>query len=136
VSLRFTATGATKFVPGPYQGVLVMIERKYKLGEKDGKKEERPYHRWIFEVLTDGYEGMTLSVLTSTSFGVGPAGPAKGRRYAEAILGRELATGEQFTPEDLYNKPVTLHIDNETTGRGTFARIVEITRASGTDEAA
>jgi hypothetical protein len=136
VTLRFTATGATKFVPGPYQGVLVMIERKYKQVEKDGTKEERPYHRWIFEVLTEGYEGMTLSALTSTSFGVGPAGPAKGRRYAEVILGRELHTGEQFTPEDLYNKPVTLHIDNETTGRGTFARIIQIAPASGADEAA
>jgi hypothetical protein len=130
MTLSFTATGATKFVPGPYEGVLVNIERKYKLVEdKDGEKEDRPYLRWIFELLEDGFEGKTLSVLTSTSFGVGPAGPSKGRRYAEAILGRELEIGENFSPEDLYNKPVVLHVDNEKTGRGTFARIVEITPA-------
>jgi hypothetical protein len=117
-------------VPGPYLGQLVKIEKKFKLVEKDGEREDRPYYRWIYEILEEGFEGQTLSVLTSTSFGVGPAGPAKARRYAEAILRRPLEVGETFTPEDLYNKLVTLHIDNETTGRGTFARIVEITPAT------
>src|SRR5215210_7400329 len=131
MSLSFTATGATKYVPGPYQGQLVKIEKKHKIVEtEDGEREDRPYLRWIFEILAEGFEGKTLSVLSSTSFGVGPAGPAKARRYAEAILGRPLEIGETFTAEDLYNKPVTLHIDNETTGRGTFARIVEITPAA------
>jgi hypothetical protein len=130
MTLSFTATGATKYVPGPYLGQLVKIEEKFKLVENDGEREDRPYYRWIYEILEKGFEGQTLSVLTSTSFGVGPAGPAKARRYAEAILGRPLEIGETFTPEDLYNKPVTLHIDNETTGRGTFARIVEITPAA------
>jgi hypothetical protein len=129
MTLSFTATGATKYVPGPYLGQLVKIEEKFKLVENDGEREDRPYYRWIYEILEKGFEGQTLSVLTSTSFGVGPAGPAKARRYAEAILGRPLEIGETFTPEDLHNKPVTLHIDNETTGRGTFARIVEITPA-------
>jgi hypothetical protein len=136
VSLSFTVTGATKFVPGPYEGMLVNIEKKYKLvDDKDGEKEDRPYLRWIFEILEDGFEGKTLSVLTSTSFGVGPAGPSKGRRYAEAILGRELEIGENFTPEDLYDKAVVLYVDNEKTGRGTFARIVEISPASTKAEA-
>jgi hypothetical protein len=137
VSLRFTATGATKFVPGPYQGQLVKIEKKYKFVENEaGEREDRPYLRWIFELTEEGYEGNTLSVLSSTSFGVGPAGPAKGRRFAEAILGRELSIGENFTPEDLYERPVTLHVDSEQTGRGTFARIVEVSPASGAGEAA
>jgi hypothetical protein len=126
--MSFTATGATKFVPGPYTGELVNIEKKFKQVENEGgEREDRPYLRWIFEVLDEDVQGQSLSVLTSTSFGVGPAGKAKGRRYAEAILGRELEMGENFTPDDLYDKPVTLHIDNEKTGRGTFARIVEIT---------
>jgi hypothetical protein len=128
-TLEFTATGATKFVPGPYRGRLVKIEKKYKLVEKDGEKEDRPYHRWIFETDEPGCEGMSLSLLSSTSFGVGPGGPAKGRRIAEAILGRELEIGEKFTAEDLYDKPVTLHIDNEKSARGTFPRIVEVTEA-------
>ncbi|HZB11148.1 MAG TPA: hypothetical protein VE525_18760 [Rubrobacter sp.] len=130
MSLSFTATGATKYVPGPYQGQLVKIEQKHKFIENEaGEREDRPYLRWIFEILDEGCEGNTLSVLSSTSFGVGPAGPAKARRYAEAILGRELSIGENFNAEDLYDKPVTLHVDNEKTGRGTFAKIVEITPA-------
>lgn len=134
MTLSFTATGATKYVPGPYTGQLVNIEEKYKIVEnEDGEREDRPYLRWIFEILDDGFEGKTLSVLSSTSFGVGPAGPAKARRYAEAILGRELAIGENFSAENLYDKPVTLHVDNEKTGRGTFARIVEITPKADED---
>jgi hypothetical protein len=132
VTLSFTATGATKYVPGPYPGQLVKIEKKYKIVENEGgEREERPYLRWIFEILDEGFEGKTLSVLSSTSFGVGPAGPAKARRYAEAILGRELSIGENLNAEDLYDKPVTLHVDNEKTGRGTFARIVEISPKAG-----
>src|SRR5215216_2178865 len=131
MTLSFTATGATKYVPGPYLGQLVKIEKKFKLVEKDGEHEDRPYYRWIYEILEKGFEDKTLSVLTSTSFGVGPAGPAKARRYAEAILGRELSIGENLNAEDLYDKPVTLHVDNEKTGRGTFARIVEISPKAG-----
>jgi hypothetical protein len=135
MSLSFTATGATKYVPGPYQGQLVKIEKKYKIVENEGgEREDHPYLRWTFEILDEGFEGKTLSVLSSTSFGVGPAGPAKARRYAEAILGRELGIGENFSAEDLYNKPVTLHVDNEKTGHGTFARIVEISPEVDVDD--
>jgi hypothetical protein len=128
MGLSFTASGATKFVPGPYEGCLVKIEKKHKVVENEGgEREDRPYLRWIFEVLEEGFEGKTLSVLSSTSFGVGPGGPSKGRGFAEAILGRELTVGEQFSAEDLYEKPVILHVDNEKGSRGTFARIVDLT---------
>jgi hypothetical protein len=134
MTLSFTATGATKYVPGPYTGQLVKIEKKYKIAEnEDGESEDRPYLRWIFEILDEGFEGKTLSTLSSISFGVGPAGPAKARRYAEAILGRELSIGENFNAEDLYDKPVTLVVDDEETGRGTFARIVEISPKADED---
>jgi hypothetical protein len=129
VTQSFTATGATKFVPGPYKGQLVKIEKKYKVVETDGEREDRPYLRWIFEILEEGFEGKTLSLLSSTSFGVGPTGPSKGRRIAEAILGRELEIGETFTEDQLKSRQVTLHVDNEKTGRGTFARIVDFTPA-------
>jgi hypothetical protein len=134
-ALSFTATGATKFAPGPYAGRLVKIEKKHKIIENEGgEKGERPYLRWIFEVLREGSEGKTLSVLSSsTSFSVGPGGPAKVWRFAEAILGRELEIGETFTPEDLYGKPVTLHVDNEKSGRGTYPRNIELTAASNLD---
>ena len=135
MGLSFTATGETKFPPGPYRGRLVSLEKKLKMITKDdGAKEDRPYLRWIFAVDEEGFEGKTLSLLTSTSFGVGPAGPARGRRIVEAIFGRELEIGEKFTDADLYEKPVTLHVDNEKTNRGTFARIVDVTSADDHDE--
>ena len=135
MTLRFTATGASQYVPGPYTGALVSIEKKYKVVENEvDEREDRAYLRWVFEILDEGFEGKTLSVLSSTSFGVGPAGPAKARRYAEAILGRELEIGEDFSAEDLYDKPVILHVDNERTGRGTFARIVEISAKAEANE--
>src|SRR5215216_5648890 len=128
MTLSFTATGATKYVPGPYTGQLVNIEKKYKIVEnEDREREDRPYLRWIFEILEEGFEGKTLSVLSSVSFGVGPGGPSKARGFAEAILDRELDIGEKFTNEDLYGKTCIVHIDNEQTGRGTFAKIVQVT---------
>ena len=39
MTLSFTATGATKYVPGPYLGQLVKIEKKFKLVEKDGERD-------------------------------------------------------------------------------------------------
>lgn len=133
MSLSFTATGATKYVPGPYLAHLVKIEKKFKLVEKEnGEKEDRPYLRWIFELDKQGYEGLSLSVLSGTSFGFDTSGhPAKARRFAEAIFGRPLELGENFTDTDLYDKPVVLHVDNEKTGRGTFARIVELSPSEG-----
>jgi hypothetical protein len=132
MSLSFTATGATKYVPGPYLAHLVKIEKKFKLVEKeDGAKEDRPYLRWIFELDKEGYEGQSLSVLSGTSFGFDTSGhPAKARRFAEAILGRPLDLGENFSDADLYDKPVVLHVDNEKTSRGTFAKVTEITAAT------
>lgn len=135
MTMSFTATGATKFNPGPYRGRLVSLEKRYKMVTKDdGEKEDRPYLRWIFAIEDEGFEGKTLSLLSSTSFGIGPAGPAKGRRIVEAIFGRELDIGEEFTDADLFEKPVTLHVDNEKTNRGTFARIVDFTSADDLDE--
>ncbi len=135
-TLTFRASGATSFVPGPYQAELVKIERKYKVVTNDeGEREDRPYLRWIFAIKESGYEEKTLSVLSSTSFGVGPTGPSKARRFAEAILGRELDFGEEFTADDLYGKPCIVHVDNERTSRGTFARIVEVEAATDTKKA-
>src|SRR5215212_4098609 len=46
MTLSFTATGATKYVCGPYTGQLVKIEKKYKIIENEGgEREDRPYLR-------------------------------------------------------------------------------------------
>jgi hypothetical protein len=130
MGLSFTATGATKITPGAHPGRLVTIEKKYKIVENEGGgREDRPYLRWVFELSEKDFEGKTLSVLSSTSFGVGPGGPSKGRRFAEAILQRELSIGETFEADDLHDKPVILHVDHEQTRRGSFPRIVEVTPA-------
>jgi hypothetical protein len=130
MGLSFTATGATSINPGPHPGRLVSLEKKYKIVQNEGgEREDRPFLRWVFELSEKDFQGKTLSVLSSTSFGVGPGGPSKGRRFAEAILQRELAIGESFEAEDLYDKPVILHVDHEQTRLGTFPRIVEVTAA-------
>jgi len=136
MTMSFTATGATKFIPGPYRGRLASLEKKFKMITKDdGAKEDRPYLRWIFAIEDEGFEGKTLSLLSSTSFGFSPAGdPAKGRRIVEALLGRELEIGEKFTDGDLLEKPITLHVDNEKSSRGTFAQIVDFAPADDLDE--
>jgi hypothetical protein len=135
MSLSFTATGQSKFTPGPYPGHLVKLEKKFKITENEiAEREERPYLRWIFAVDHDGLQHQSLSVLSSTSFGMGPSGPSKGRRFAEAILGRELKIGENFTPEDLYDRRCVLHVDLEKTGRGVFPRIVDVTPFSQESE--
>jgi hypothetical protein len=135
VSLSFQATGPTKIAPGPYRGRLVSMQKKYKVTENEiGEREDRSYLRWVFAVSEKGYENQSLSVLSSTSFGIGPGGPSKARGFAQAMLGRELREGEQFTADDLYDRPVVLHVDNEKTARGTFARIVGLTPVQNKDE--
>jgi hypothetical protein len=72
-----------------------------------------------------------LTSLSGASFGYKINGePAKARVYAQALLDRELENGEKFNEDDLLGCEVTLHVDNEETQRGTFARIVAVLPAS------
>jgi hypothetical protein len=143
--LTFEATGASAFNPGPYRGRLVALDQRYKQrekpvydperGEKVVKKVDDPYLVWTFQILNEGYEHKTLTSLSGSSFGYKINGePAKARVYAQALLGRELEAGEKFNEDDLLGCEVTLHVDNERTERGTFARIVAVVPASDEDD--
>jgi hypothetical protein len=136
-TLAFEATGSSSFQPGPYKGRLVNIVRKFKqrekpvfdpeIGEKVVKRVDDPYLIWTWEILEDGYEHKTLTSVSGASFGFKLNGePAKARGYANALMGRDLENGEKFTSEDLLGLEATLHIDNEKTDRGEFARVVEV----------
>jgi hypothetical protein len=140
-ALSFEATGSSAFEPGPYRGRLVDITRKFKqrekpvfdpeVGEKVMKKVDDPYLVWTWEILEEGYEHKTLTSLSGASFGYKLNGePAKARGYANALRNKPLENGEKFTSDDLIGNEATLHIDNEKTERGTFARVVEVTPAA------
>ena len=89
---------------------------------------------WIWEILAEGYEHKTLTSVSGASFGFKLNGdPAKARVYAQALMGRDLENGEEFTSDDLIGLEAILQIDNEKTDRGEFARVVEVTPL--TDEA-
>jgi len=141
-TLSFEATGASAFQPGPYKGHLVRIDKKLKQrekpvydpdkGEKIMRKVDDPYLIWTWEILEEGYEHKTLTSVSGASFGFKLNGePAKARAYAQALMGRELENGEKFTSDDLLGLEATLHIDNEKTDRGEFARVVAVVPADG-----
>ena len=141
-SLSFEATGASSFQPGPYRGRLVSIDQKFKqrekpifdpeVGQKVMRQVDDPYLIWTFEILEEGYERKTLTSVSGTSMGFKLNGePAKARVYAQALMGRDIENGEKFTSDDLLGREATLHIDNETTPRGEFARVVTVVPADG-----
>jgi hypothetical protein len=139
-TLSFEATGASAFKPGPYKGRLVRIDKKFKQrekpvydpdkGEKVMRKVDDPFLLWTWQLLEEGYENKTLTSVSGSSFGFKLNGePAKARAYAQALLDRDLENGEKFTSDDLLGQEATLHIDNEKTDRGEFARVVAVVSA-------
>ena len=84
---------------------------------------------WYFAIDEEGYEDVTLTAISSCSFGP----KSKPRSWANAILRRKLGDHEKFNEDDLKNKPVMLSIENEETDRGTFARITGLSPVRGRD---
>jgi len=121
MSLEFEATAGVQWEPGVYEGHLIKIEKRYKIfTAEDGTTEDRAFLIWVFGVdEEEGFENVTITAVSSTSFGP----KSKARSWANAILRRELADGERFGAEDLYNRPVLLNITLRTKERGTFAEV-------------
>jgi hypothetical protein len=118
--LEFEATGGVEWEPGPYEGCLLKIEKRFKMfTAEDGSTEDRNFLIWHFAIDEEGYENVTLTAVSSTSFGP----KSKARAWANAILRRELEDGEKFTEDDLKNKPVVLNIVLKNKDRGTFAEV-------------
>ena len=127
-------TGSISFEPGPYEGHLIKMEQRSKQfvnKDEDGTevKEYRSFYIWNFGIDEEGCEDVTLTAISSCSFGP----KSKPRSWANAILRRKLGDHEKFNEDDLKNKPVMLSIEHEETDRGTFARITGLSPVRGRD---
>jgi hypothetical protein len=121
MSLEFEVTGGVAWEPGIYEGYLLKIEKRFKMfTNEDGSTEDRSFLLWTFALNEEGFEGATLTAVSSTSFGP----KSKARGWASAILRRELEDGERIREDDLKGKPVMLSVGLEDKGsKGTFAKI-------------
>lgn len=119
MSVSFTATDTPDYEAGIYRARLVGLETAEGsvLDEKTGRP--RPYIKWTFELLEEGYEGRTIRGNSSTNFGP----QAKPRAWAEALLQRTIAAGEQVDEDDLLGKECDLMVTLEETDRGVFAKV-------------
>ncbi len=89
-----------------------------------------PYTKWFFALEDEGWAGPPeLRANSSQSF----APQAKGRAWAEALLGRKVKGGESIELESLVGRECLLMIRLEETEMGTFPRIdsVHPTRRRG-----
>lgn len=84
--------------------------------------EDRSFIIWHFAVDEEGFEGVTLTAISSTSFGP----KAKARRWAGAIRRKKYEDGEKVREDDLKGKPVILNVDLEENDRGMFAKVVDL----------
>jgi len=119
MSISLTATDAADYEAGAYRAKLIDLETAEGsvVDEKTG--QPRPYIRWTFELLEEGYEARTIRGNSSTNFGP----QAKARAWAEALLGRKITAGEQVSEDDLSGKECILMVTLEETDRGVFAKV-------------
>jgi hypothetical protein len=119
MGVSFTATDTPDYEAGIYRARLVDLETAEGsvVDEKTGRP--RPYVKWIFELLEEGYEGRTIRGNSSTNFGP----QAKARTWAGALLGRMIAAGEQVGEDDLIGQVCDLMVTLEETDRGVFAKV-------------
>jgi hypothetical protein len=87
---------AAKLPPGLYPGELIEIE------EREG--DHGGFLLWRFVVRDARDNEVEVTTISSQKFGAG----SKARRYVEAILGREVQSGETLDAEALYNVPCQL----------------------------
>jgi hypothetical protein len=91
-SLNFTATNSQAPLPaGVYAATLETIE------ERQGVNGA--YLRWCFHIETDGRE-ISVGALSSVKF----SPTAKARQFAEVLLGRALAPGEEIDLAALFGR--------------------------------
>lgn len=95
------------FTQGVYTGVLtdIKILESKEFFDDDGNPSK--YRLWIFEVTSPKkFKGEEIAGSTGMAF----TPKAKGRLWAETIVGRELEEGEKLDIPDLMNKPVHLNV--------------------------
>lgn len=82
-----------------------------------------PAYKFLFDVDVED-DTIELSALCSDPASFTPK--TKLRRWANAILNREIADGERFSPTMLVNGACRILVKNEETERGTFAKVKDV----------
>lgn len=77
---------------------------------------------WEFEVTEGDFAGREISGSSSTNFGP----QAKGREWAEALLGRKLSTGEKIAADKLIGQGANVLVDLKEKERGTFPQVSKV----------
>lgn len=119
MSVSFTATDTADYEAGVYRARLVDLETAEGSVADEKTGLPRPYIKWTFELLEDGYEGRTIRGNSSMNFG--PL--AKARAWAAALLRRAIAAGEQVGEKELLGRECDLMVTLEENDRGTFAKV-------------
>jgi len=111
--------------PGLYEGELKTITEKTSFFKNadTGEEERRTYYQWGFQIRNDEeYGGRWINANVSSSFGP----KSKQRQWVESMLGRTLATGEEFDTDDLIGGIYHLTVHNQKKGDRTFAEISSV----------
>jgi hypothetical protein len=111
MSLTFKAIGGS-VPPGEYRAVLACVE------ERTGSYGA--YLLWKFGIQHDGQEAI-VTARSSTTFSIG----TKPRRFAEVLLGRAYADGEDIDLEALYGAACQVVVTIEEREDGSFTNLVE-----------
>jgi hypothetical protein len=124
MGLEFETTGSFEFEPGTYEGHLIKMEKRFKkfMDADTGETEDRSFLIWYFAIDEEGYEDVTLTAISSVSFGP----KSKARRWAGNILRKKLPDNVKVREDDLKGRPVVLNVDSEETERGNFAEVVDL----------
>ena len=81
------------------------------VGDVEEAESNGTYWKWSFEVVHDG-ETRHVTAASSRNFGR----RAKARGWVEAILGRQLDRGDEFTSDTIAGKSCVLEIGTDDTG--------------------
>ena len=119
VGITLHATDSVEYEPGIYRAKLQKFEEEESQFTDERTGEPKWQYIWTFELLEEGFEGHTLRGWSSTAFGP----QSKARAWVEALVGRQIQSGENISGDDLIGKECDLMVTPKTTDRGTFARI-------------
>jgi hypothetical protein len=122
MGITMHATDSVEYEPGVYRARLQKVDEEESQFTDEKTGEQKWQYIWTFELLDQGYEGNTLTGWSSTNFGP----RAKARAWAEALIGRQIQSGENISGDDLVGKECDLMITLKTGDRGTFAKVESV----------
>jgi hypothetical protein len=122
MGIQMHATDSVEYDPGIYRAKLQKVDEQESQFTDDVTGEPKWQYIWTFELLEEGYEGNTLTGWSSTNFGP----RAKARAWAEALVGRQINSGENISGDDLIGKECDLMITLKSGDRGSFAKIESV----------